>query len=324
MAGKKQKKTYVEQYPFDSAFRTLSTKCMGLTSSLLGEMFQVTLPEGTQMVRAPDDNMGAGGRRSTADSMTFIPEGNAGEKYLMECESTGNYAIRRKIAEYGVLDALANTADTDEVHSTGKIPRMGVLYLRGNGPDVLEYEFRHDGKVFVLPIHVLNMQDYTVEELMEGNNFFLLVFWLFLYEKELGTYAEDPEALYDIQRDIRKYIECSMESGILNTYDYCMILEMMMQVNNKLTEKYPDIREGLEEAMGGHVIYTETDRAVDYGKKQGKAEGLAEGKAEGKAEEKKETAARMMNMGFTRKEVMEVCDATASQLDSWFGSASGK
>lgn len=66
-----------------------------------------------------------------------------------------------------------------------------------------------------------------------------------------------------------------MEDGLLDEYTRCTLLDMSKKVvRSLLGNKYPKLREGVEEVMGGNILEYEAKIILNKGKAEGKELGL--------------------------------------------------
>ena len=127
-------------------------------------------------------------------------------------------------------------------------------------------------------VPVVKVPEYTLEEIMEKELFFLMPFHLFRYEKDLGMYEKDEErleGLRDTYRRIVAYLDRKVEERKLTAFQRWVISETTRKVAENLAVHHRKVREGVTEVMGGQILELECVKQWNAGKAEGMLEGLS-------------------------------------------------
>lgn len=126
----------------------------------------------------------------------------------------------------------------------------------------------------------MKVPEYTLEEIMEKELFFLLPFHLFRYEKDLGMYEKDAECLEELRNTYRwivSYLDRKAEEGKLTMFQRWVISETTRKVAENLAVHHHKVRIGVTEVMGGQIIELECVKQWNAGKEEGREEGKFQG-----------------------------------------------
>ncbi len=248
-----------------------------------------------------------------------------GKLYHIECQSTSDNSILIRLVEYNMLIALDQASfENNSEKLIIELPASALLMLRrgqdGRKQSELKAEYRYSLKRLTMKIPVLNVQAYSIEEIFEKKLFFLIPFFIMRYEAALKKLkkmrpagsVEDPNAVkaaaiaaiaknekkvldsknvYDTIKSDLKEIERrliqSYQSGDMTENDFRNLLELTRIILNKECDGLDDAyKEGLVNAMGGHIVELATDRE-EKRYQQGVAQGVAQEKAKGEIERRK-------------------------------------
>ena len=125
---------------------------------------------------------------------------------------------------------------------------------------------------------------YTIEGLFEKGLYFLIPFYIFTHEKDLSVYDTDQVRLEELKREfdgIHRRLENLADTGKINEYEKCTIMDMTGKVVSHLAFRYKRVREGVKSIMGGKVLEYEAKDILRRGIAEGRAAGITEGKSEG-------------------------------------------
>ena len=161
---RKKAKVISVNTPYDDAFRTLLNDCIKLLIPVVNEVFGKNYSGDEEIVLHHNEhfihNKSGDEEKRVTDSFFTI----AGDKYMLECQSTKDNSMIVRIFEYAVHAAL-DTADTlvnDTLEIT--IPHSAVLYLRSDNTTPSKMKIlihTPDGNLkFYVPI--MKMKDYTL------------------------------------------------------------------------------------------------------------------------------------------------------------------
>lgn len=161
-------------------------------------------------------------------------------------------------------------------------PHTTILYLRCNKniPAQMRVTIKVPGDSAGYEIPVLKVPEYTLEEIMEKELYFLIPFHLFRYERALGKYENDEERLEELKetyRQIVRYLDRKMEEGKLTALQLWVIQETTKKVAENLAVHHQKVQEGVTEIMGGQILELECVKQWNAGMEAGKALGKEEG-----------------------------------------------
>lgn len=201
-----------------------------------------------------------------------------GKGYHLECQSSKDGTLIIRMYEYDSQIALKN-GELEENTLTVRFPESAILYLRSDKktPEYLWMKIETPGGIVKYPIPVMKIKDYTLDMIFGKELYFILPFYIFTYEKELKKYEKNSSMLMQLQHvfiDMHNRLQICMEDGLIDEYTRCTLLDMSKKVvRSLLGNRYPRVREGVEEAMGGNILEYEAKTILNKGKAEGKAEG---------------------------------------------------
>lgn len=261
----------ISNTPYDDAFRTLVTKGGNLIIPFINEMFRGERPVkmNASIVHEANEqflNLEKGKQdKYQTDSMITID----GELYHIECQTRDDGTILVRIAKYYWLEAMRNSrVEGDTIHIP--LPYSGILYLRKT-PQTPEKMFVHYydnyGNDLKYPVKVINLADYTLDELIEKNLTFLLPFYLFNLEDNLKDYNKEAsrEKIITFYDELFQYLNKLREQEKLNVYQYSLITDMLRKVTDNLAQSNERARKELDEFMGGKILEFNNERLLNEG-----------------------------------------------------------
>lgn len=270
--------------PYDDVFRTLTNDCPKLVISVSNELFK-TAYTGQEIVVKTENEIflhkqeGEEEKRITDTSLIIKKNlADRGEGYHFECQSTKDGTLAIRMYEYDSQIALKN-GEMEEGRLTVRFPKSAILYLRSDKrtPKYIWMKMETPGGNVQYKIPVLKIIDYTVDMIFEKKLFFILPFYIFTYEKSLKTYERSRSKRLQLQYeflDIRNRLQKSCECGLVDEYTRVTLMDMSKKViRSLLGDKYPKLRKGVEEAMGGQILEYEAKTILNRGKAEGRLEG---------------------------------------------------
>ena len=204
--------------------------------------------------------------------------GIRGKRYHTECQSSTDGTITVRIFEYDAQIAAGN-ARMEEGNTAFNFPYSALLYLRcpANTPEAVQVSFIVPNGYVSYGIPVVKVPEYTAREILEKELYFLIPFHIFAYEKKLENMNDDPERLEDLLRIYRKFAETlqqKVKEKRLTEYERQVIRDMTVKVADSLAAKWPNVRKGVGDIMGGAILELEVDKILDRGKEEGRSEGI--------------------------------------------------
>ena len=280
---------------YDDVFRTILNDCRDLIHPLLNEIFgehysgREPIHFGTNE-HFMNQRHGQSDKRITDSSFTV--SGIVLIRYHLECQSTGDATMDRRMFEYDSQIALDDSEKLDDALVLF-FPKSAVLFLRqaAHTPDEMQIRLKlhNTQKEVNLEIPILSIVNYTADELFQKNLLILLPFHLFYYEKQFPKMEQDAasrERLKEIYINIRLRLEEMGRQGTITEYTCRTILDLSRRVAENLCQKYDNIRKEIVSIMGGEILEYEAKTILNEGKKQGwilgRESGLAEGLSTGR------------------------------------------
>ncbi len=245
----------------------------------------VTLKAGKQVTDRPEDGL----TRREADALINLSEGDREAEYHFECETNGRSSIALRIVQYAAGYA-AQSVSLIEDGAVLRLPHSAVIFLRSSSTDISELTIRVEfpGYSGSYKVPVLRIRDYTVEELFEKKLLMLIPFAFFKFSDE--EYARmnetDVHQLREMIDDIGGRLNAMVESNEIEPWVRGNIVRYMRYILENLTKKYKTVMKGATEIMGGYIIKTDIDEAMDRGREEGLEKGREEGLEKGRKEER--------------------------------------
>ena len=270
--------------PYDDVFRTLTNDCPSLVIPFSNELFKMDYT-GQEIVVKKENEIflhkqdGEEEKRIT-DTSLIIKRNltDKGEGYHFECQSTKDGTLAIRMYEYDSQIALKN-GDMEEGMLTVRFPKSAILYLRSDKrtPKYIWMKMETPGGCVQYKIPVLKINDYTLDMIFEKNLFFILPFYIFTYEKLLKVYERSKSKRLQLQYEfleIRNRLQDCCEQGLIDEYTRVTLIDMSKKViRSLLGDKYPKVKKGVEDAMGGQILEYEAKTILNRGKAEGRIEG---------------------------------------------------
>ena len=269
---------------YDDVFRTTVNDCPRLILPVCNELFNSGYTGNEIIVKTENEIFlhkqdGKEEKRITDTSIVIKRSvEDQGKGYHLECQSSKDGTLIIRMYEYDSQIALKN-GELEENTLTVRFPESAILYLRSDKktPEYLWMKMETPGGIVKYPIPVMKIKDYTLDMIFGKELYFILPFYIFTYEKELKKYEKNSSMLMQLQHvfiDMRNRLQICMEDGLIDEYTRCTLLDMSKKVvRSLLGNRYPRVREGVEEAMGGNILEYEAKTILNKGKAEGKAEG---------------------------------------------------
>ena len=274
---------------YDDAFRTMIEKCDDLVIPFLNYMFGEHFTENDQIIRTSNEEFsqkedGVIKKRITDSQLTIVSEGIR-KRYHVECESsvkTGSVLVR--VFEYGAMMALDDAKlSEDELELVVDFPHTGVLLLRSGElvPNTMRIRIiTPNGEGCSYQVPVMKESDFSLKDIFDNKLYFLIPFYLFNYEKNLGEIDNDEKLMLDLLKEyneIAEKLDCLVETGNLFSRSRYVIIQMIKRVADKLAMKHNNVKQKVGGLMGGHVIDLDIFQAEDKAEARGKAIGKTMG-----------------------------------------------
>ncbi len=274
----KQERTQIYDHVFWTAVNLLKQYVPALVNEAFGEHYtekaQVSLKPGKQVTDRPEE----GFTRREADALIHLTEGVREADYHFECETNGRSTVALRIVQYGAGHAAQN-ASLIEDGAVIRIPHSAVIFLRAESANLKKLIIRveYPGHVGSFMVPVLKIRDYSVADLFEKKLLLLVPFAAFRFSDE--DYARmnetDVRQLKELIDEIGQRLNGMVEAGEMEPWERGNMIRYLREVLENLTKKYGNVAKGAEEIMGGYIIKTDIDIAMDEARAQGEKQGEA-------------------------------------------------
>ena len=262
---------------YDNIFKTMVTKNSNLLIPLINEIFGEHYDQKARVILLSDEHQTE--KPESEDDSEIITDSYISidnTNYHLECQSNPDGTIAFRMVEYDFHIALDDALGKGIRRIT--FPRSAVLYLRHNKNTedklTLQIDFPN-GNSADYDVKIVKAKNISKDEIIRKKLYFLVPYYIMRVEDEpLQQVLDDYiELLYAIEADRR--------NGLLLQYDLSTIRKCTNKLVDVVYSSDDAIREGVEKAMGGTVIYNEIDKAFDEGVAKGLEQGLEQGKEQG-------------------------------------------
>ena len=271
--------------PYDDVFRTLVNDLPRATLKLINEMFDGILPvkySGNEKVEQLVNEQlhtqqdGIQEKRVTDARIRVI--GADVRQFHVECQSTPDGSIIIRMFEYDSKIALQDSQKASQ-ELTVNYPHSGILFLRTGEktPDRFRITINTPGGSIRYEVPTLKVKDYSADDVIERELYFLIPFYLFKFGKLMESGADlDDGNMEKLREDflkLRKYLDDSCKSGKIDEFEALTIRDMSKKVLRNLAGNAADVRKEVEDIMGGKVLDYEAKNILNKGRAEGRAEG---------------------------------------------------
>lgn len=265
--------------PFDDVFKTETEKMAHFLIPVIEMMFGVkaTLAEREEIERLANElylveDERSGISKKYSDSCFKI----AGKYYHVECQSTEDGSILFRLAEYNVRIALDRSEQKEDGNSICiELPSSGLIKLRGSEAEEkfteVEIIYRFSDQKIIMPVPVMNIQSFTVDEIYNSELYFLIPFYAIRYESRFRKISDMHDPEYDkIYKELKNFYDrlvMTCESGIISEDDTRKLAELSKVILNHLTRKMDtESKERMVSLVGGQVLELQEDRWLKKGR----------------------------------------------------------
>lgn len=275
---------------YDSVFwmsmRRLSEYIVPLINEVFSEKFTqnatVRFEAGKQIIESTGSML----ERREVDAIVYLSEQfekMVEKAYHFECETRGRKSISIRIAEYASGYAFQHVVPT-RIGADIKIPHSAVIFLRSSSEHLskLVMGIDYPGGRVEYSIPVINIRDYTLNELIDKKLLLLIPFYAFIYSdrelKEMDADKSKLQLLESTLNDIGERLNVLVDTGYIEPWQRGNIVRYTTIVLRKLLGKYTNVVKGVEEIMGGYIFKTDIDEAMDAGELRGYYKLITSGK----------------------------------------------
>ena len=262
--------------PYDDAFRTLLVKCPTLVLPLVNEAFHEKY-EPREKVSVFHNEFFVGNRHQK-ERITDSHIGIGDKRYHAECQSSTDGSITVRLFEYDAQIAAEN-AQIEKGKADFIFPHSVLLYLRCpiDTPGKIQVSLRVPSGYISYDIPILKVPEYTADEILRKELYFLIPFHIFAYERELEKINGNAEKLEDLLHIYKRFAEVlqqRVKERRLTEYERQIIRDMTVKVVFSLAAKWANVMKGVESIMGGEILELEVDKILNRGIDIGKADGM--------------------------------------------------
>lgn len=178
-----------------------------------------------------------------------------------------------RMFEYGTQIALDEGKTNNDVLEV-EFPHSAILFLRStrNTPDKMKIRMKTPGGENSYDVPVMKIKKYTLEEIFEKRQLFLIPFYIFNHESQFKQYNTNPESLEILKKEygyIKNRLDQLDTEYKIDAYTRFTIIKMAKIVVENLAGRYKNVKEEVNEIMGGKIL--------DYKAKQIRNEGIEQG-----------------------------------------------
>lgn len=254
---------------FDSVFKTICQKMPELLIPVINEAFGTKYKENVKITQLRTEQHDAYGIRDK-DSLFEIE----GHKYHIENQSTddSNMAIRMIEYDFSVALEYLNKTDGEKVL---QFPKSCVIYIRKGDTKLRNQNVKvvfPDGNTQNYTYEVIEIQNYSKDEIFKKNLLMFLPYYLLRYEDNMPT-EEDSDSYRSMIADLKDLLrQLSIESKANKHNIYENITTLIDKIAGHII-KNNNIRKRVNEEMKGIVYDLPSDkikRAKIKAEKRGK------------------------------------------------------
>ena len=306
----------ISSTPYDDVFKSLLYGPGNLVIELINEMFGTHYTREDKITFHQNEFLSQKEGKKIDDSNFTISSLRFSKDYHIECQSYGNGEISVRLFEYDIDIAIDNSTIEDGT-LTVRLPQSGVLFLRGKGKrsGIKVRLIAPNDKEVSYEVKTLYMRDYTVDDLLEKDLYFLFPYFLFTYDQSPEMIEKDEELRKKFEQDLKKIVKKLKDdqmSGKLNSAACSMVYSLTRELLKRDTNKYSKMKAEVKGIMGGEPI--EAVKLYQKGLNEGMAKGMAKGIAEGRSESTKEFRNRMLEALDEMCQKGEISDQAAKSF----------
>ena len=278
------------EFAYDDAFRTMTVKCDDLLLPFLNYTFGEHYDKTAMVIKEANEHLIDRGievnERRITDGLVQVSMDGVVKKYHTECESSSDDGtILIRLFEYDAQIALEDRA-YNNYRLKVRFPNTAVLFLRSrrSTPEEMYVDIETPGGKCSYPVRVVKLNEINIDAIFDKHLYFLIPFYLFTRESEFPLMEHNPDKVDELLREydiILSRLTEAVENNFLSAFSRGVIIKLIKEVNEKLTNKYKNVNERVGEYMGGKVLDIDIIKAHDEGVTEGEVRGEARGEAKG-------------------------------------------
>lgn len=241
---------------FDDVIRTIQERHPKLLLPLFNEVFHTNYDDNEPIYRLPEEYRKVVSK-VIADSCNMVQN----HVYHIEFQSTpdGNMVIR--MLEYDFMIGLSKIENKDG-NFRMKLPQSCIVYIRNTSRQEchaqMELELA-DQTTVLYKVPVIHMQNISLDEIFEKKLYIYLPFYIMRYEKQYNLIEQDEkkrEHFYQEYANILERLQVSLKTDISLYRD---LYELMRKLVDYMLKKQTQLKEGVDNIMGGKVLPLPSD-----------------------------------------------------------------
>ena len=318
---------------YDDAFKTECEKLKPLLVPLINEIFGTEFDVSVvEIDRMADEHHLTTEEGEDIRNITDACLKIDGDYYHIECQSTEDGGILIRLVRYNSMIALESIRYAPDGKSLiVEYPRSALVALRGSGGKISHalVEHRHDAGTVTERIAVMNVPEYSMDDIFDKGLFFLVPFYPMRYEKELDKIRKNPlesGSEYDKicveMENFSKRLDEAVKDCKITENEARDLRVLVRNVLEHISRKLVDDNGRLVNSMGGRVLELPSDqlrreRAIGF--REGETSGEARGEARGEAigiDKKTITVIRNMILrGQSDEDIKAIAECSQEQID---------
>ena len=261
---------------FDTVYRTMATKMPALMIPLINEVFGTNYRSDRKIEQLRNEFYEKDGKVIT-DSIFRI-----GDKlYHIELQSTEDQTMALRMIQYDFAIAAGRAEKSGSTYKI-RFPESCVVYLRNNKnrPDkhrvLVEFP---NGKSIAYESRIINVQDYTSDEIFEKKLLLFLPYYIMRYQKEFAKIEESKERLDAFLKElesIRKRLEretVKKNKALL----YKDLTKLITDISDYLLANQNKLRKEVQKTMGGEILELPSEKLIKKAERRGEQKGEQKG-----------------------------------------------
>ncbi len=227
--------------------------------------------------------------------------------YLLECQSYDDNTIQIRITEYAFLSSI-DEAEYGPGWAHIKMPHIAIIYIkcREGLPDTTDIRLDFPGDITVVySAKNIFLQDLSKEYIADNRLYPYIPFYITRYEKELSRRILPEAAIRDLEF-FKDRILNDFNGHMIDQREVIILLGFVNKIITHITDGN-ELEERLVNIMGGVVIETLYDKAIN----EGKAIGLEQGIERGYNLRDRDKIREMLSNGKKPREIVEFCNYPA-------------
>ena len=261
---------------FDTVYRTMATKMPELMIPLINEVFGTKYRSDRKIEQLRNEFYEKDGKVIT-DSIFRI-----GDKlYHIELQSTEDLTMAIRMIQYDFAIALNSARKARTLYEID-FPESCVVYLRNNASRPKKHLVRvkfPNRKQITYESRIINVQDYTSDEIFEKKLLLFLPYFIMRYQKEFAKIEKSKERLDAFLKElesIRKRLEretVKKNKALL----YKDLAKLITDISDYLLTNQKKLRKEVQKTMGGEILELPSERLIKKAKREGRQEGELKG-----------------------------------------------